>query len=62
MDEMEGSLHKLIKLASNAECVPSLIDGLGNCLQKIMTVVHEVGDNSSIDRLIMTLLNQIIQV
>ena len=61
LEETERSLQTLIKLASNSECVPSLIDGLGSCVQSIMAVSDQ-SENATVDHLVMALLNQIIQV
>ena len=59
--ETQKSLETLIKLASNPECLPSLLDGLSGCIQAIITVTEQV-DVDSLDQLLMTLMIQIVQV
>ena len=61
LEETEKSFQTLIKLASNPECIPSLLDGLANCIQAIV-VVSEQTENLVLEKLVNTLLNQIIQV
>ena len=61
MEETERSLQTLIKLACNAECIPSLVDGLSVCLSSILTI-NEQGDHPALDRLLHNLFNQMLQV
>ena len=63
VEETERSLQTLIKLASNPECVPALIDGLTPYLSTIMVVGPEhVENNILFDKHLMVLLNTLIQV
>ena len=59
--ETQKSLETLIKLATNPECLSSLLDGLTGCIQAIVTVIEQV-ENERLDRLLANLLNQIVQV
>ena len=51
MEETERSLQTLIKLACNAECITSLVDGLSACLSSILTI-NEQGEHPVLDRLL----------
>ena len=61
MEETERSLQTLIKLACNAECITSLVDGLSACLSSILTI-NEQGEHPVLDRLLHNLFNQMLQV
>ena len=61
MEKTEGSLKTLIKLACNAEYIPSLVDGVSACLSSILTI-NEQGEHPALDRLLHNLFNQMLQV
>ena len=61
LEETEKSLQTLIKLASNPECIPSLLDGLAGCLDAIM-LVSERCESTTLPTLVSNLLSGIIQV
>ena len=62
VEETERSIQTLVKLASNPECVPALIDGLGPYLSTIMAITEQHENCVILDKHLMTLLNTLIQV
>ena len=63
VEETERSLQTLIRLGSNPECVPALVDGLTPYLTTIMVAGPEHAENNALfDKHLMVLLNTLIQV
>ena len=60
-DETEKSLKALIKMAANPECIPSLIEGLGNYMKLVLTLTDQA-DTPTIEAAITQLFSQCIQV
>ena len=62
LDETLKSMETLMRLASNPECVPFLVDGLSSgCLTSVFTAC-EHSENSCLERSLSQLLNQIVKV
>lgn len=61
LDDTAHSLYGLKKIASNYECIPSLLDGLADYIRIILTLTDNV-DCPAIDKAINELMNQVLQV
>ena len=59
-DQAEASLHSLIMLATNAECVSNLVEGLGSCMKAMVTLVARSGA-MPLEKKISELFRQIIR-
>ncbi|XP_052101648.1 1-phosphatidylinositol 4,5-bisphosphate phosphodiesterase epsilon-1-like isoform X3 [Mytilus californianus] len=60
LDDTAHSLYGLKKIASNYECIPSLLDGLADYIRIILTLTDNV-DCPAIDKAINELMNQVLQ-
>jgi hypothetical protein len=61
LEDTERSLNRLIRLAANAECVSSLIDGLSYYIRIVLTLTDNT-ECPGVEKCITELFNQIIQV
>ena len=61
LEETERTLYALKKLASNPECVTSLVERLANYIRIILTATNNT-ECRSVEKAISELLSQILQV
>ena len=62
LEDAAHSLYGLKKIASNYECIPSLLDGLATYIRtQVLTLTDNV-DCPAIDKAINELMNQVLQV
>ncbi|XP_041371114.1 uncharacterized protein LOC121384690 [Gigantopelta aegis] len=59
-DDAERSLCTLVKLASNWECIPTMLDGLAVYMRNVLTVIDGL-DCPGIEKAVNELFNQIVQ-
>lgn len=61
VEDAERSLTTLVKLASNWECVPAMLDGLAVYMRNILVIIDQA-ECPGVEKVINELFNQIVQV